>query len=140
MMSNKQITMKRLQKEEISLDKDPIPGVFVKRESFLNFHFCIYGLDEPYKGGYYYGLLQLHENYPFAAPKLFFYTRSGRFETDLSICTSFTHYHQESWTSAWNVRSLIIATISFMTSEEPSYGCRNDPASMRKKYAENSLK
>ena len=88
----------------------------VKRDGFLNFYFCIYDLDDPYKGGFYYGLLQLHENYPFSAPKLFFYTKSGRFEVHMSICTSFTSYHQESWTSAWNVRSLILGTISFMTS------------------------
>lgn len=110
----------------MQLRRDPLTNVLVKRDGILDFHFVIYNLDGDYKNGFYYGLLQLHENYPFAAPKLFFYTPSGRFELNMPICTSFTHYHQESWTSAWNVRSLLLGTVSFMTSDEASYGCRND--------------
>jgi len=67
------------------------------------------------------------------------YTPNGRYEVNMAICTSFTNYHQESWTSAWNVRSLIQATISFMHSNEPSYGCKSDPSDMRKKNARDSL-
>jgi ubiquitin-conjugating enzyme E2 J2 len=73
------------------------------------------------------------------APNLIFYTPNGRFQTNKPICTSFTSYHQESWTSAWNVRTLILATISFMYSEEPSYGCNTDTDDLRKQYAKNSL-
>ena len=54
----------------------------------------------------------------------------------MPICTSFTSYHQESWTSAWNVRTLIQGTISFMLSEDGSYGCRHDGTAVRKQYAE----
>jgi ubiquitin-protein ligase len=132
--------MQRLMKEQAMLDREPIPNALVTREGHLNFHFCLHDLDGPYAGGIYHGLFELHENYPFNAPKLFFFTPSGRFETNLPICTSFTNYHQETWTSAWNVRSLVLATISFMYSEEPSYGCRNDPESVRRQYAENSKK
>jgi ubiquitin-conjugating enzyme E2 J2 len=57
----------------------------------------------------------------------------------MAICTSFTNYHQESWTSAWNVRSLIQATISFMYANEPSYGCKQDSSVIRKKNARDSL-
>ena len=57
----------------------------------------------------------------------------------MPICTSFTNYHQESWTSAWNVRTLILATISFMYSDEPSYGCRQDSHEARVGMARSSL-
>ena len=57
----------------------------------------------------------------------------------MPVCTSFTNYHQESWTSAWNVRTLILATISFMYSEEPSYGCMTLSKEQREKFARHSL-
>lgn len=105
----------------------------------MNFYFIIYNLEDEYKDGFYYGLLEMHENYPFGAPKLFFYTPSGRFEIDTPICTSFTNYHPESWTSAWNIRSLLLATVSFMTSNEGAYGCRSDSTEMKIRYAKKSL-
>lgn len=115
-MNSQHLTTVRLHKEEIKLQMDPIPNAIVVREGYLNFHFCLYHLDSPYSEGIYHGLLELHENYPFAAPKLLFYTPNGRFQTNIPICTSFTNYHQESWTSAWNIRTLILGTISFMLS------------------------
>jgi ubiquitin-conjugating enzyme E2 J2 len=113
-------------------------NALVSRVGMLDFHFCLYGLEGAYRGGFYHGLLQLHENYPFRAPKLFFYTPSGRFEINTPICTSFTHFHQETWTSAWNIRTLIVATISFMYTEEPSFGCRTDSEEDRRKFARQS--
>lgn len=139
MQSNRTIKLRRLEKEEQQLINDPIANALVKREGVLNFHFVIYNLEGEYKGGFYHGLLELHENYPFAAPKLYFYTPSGRFELNMPICTSFTNYHQESWTSAWNVRSLLLGTISFMTSNEASYGCKNDTQEERQRLAAASL-
>lgn len=138
-MQVKKLTLQRLMKEEAALEREPIPNALVTRKGVLNFHFCLHDLEGPYAGGFYHGLLELHENYPFAAPKLIFYTPSGRFDVNLPICTSFTNYHQESWTSAWNVRTLILATISFMYSEEPSYGCRQDSNETRVRYAKSSL-
>ena len=32
------------------------------------------------------------------------------------ICTTFTNYHKESWSTAWNVETMILATISFFQS------------------------
>lgn len=96
-------------------------------------------MDAPYQNGFYFGLLKLHENYPFAAPQLFFYTPNGRFEIDTAICASFTSHHQESWTSAWNVRSLLIAIVSFMNSEEATFGCRKDSFSIRSVLAKKSM-
>jgi ubiquitin-conjugating enzyme E2 J2 len=139
-MQVQKLTQMRLQKEEASLDREPLANALVARDGMLNFHFCLYNLEGPYEGGFYHGLLELHENYPFMAPKLIFYTPNGRFDTNIPICTSFTNYHQETWTSAWNVRTLILATVSFMYSEEPSYGCRTEPDSVRKDYAANSIR
>jgi ubiquitin-conjugating enzyme E2 J2 len=129
------LTMLRLQKETADLAKTPLENAIVERVGNLNFHFCLHSLHPPYAGGLYHGLLELHENYPLRAPKLYFFTPSGRFEVNTPICTSFTHFHQETWTSAWNVRTLILATISFMYAEEPSYGCRSDSEIVRRTLA-----
>jgi ubiquitin-conjugating enzyme E2 J2 len=111
----------------------------VAREGVLNFHFCIYGLDGAYAGGFYHGLLQLSEEYPFAPPKLLFFTPSGRFEVNKPICTSFTNYHKETWASTWNVRTMVLATISFMNSEEPGAGYLGNSYLSRKQYARESM-
>ena len=116
-MQAQKLTLMRLQKEEAGLTRESLPNAIVVRDGLLNFHFCLYNLEGHYAEGFYHGVLELHENYPFMAPKLIFFTPNGRFDINMTICTSFTNYHQESWTSAWNVRTLILATISFMYSE-----------------------
>lgn len=113
---NKRITDIRIQKELQSIEKEPIPSVLLRRENHLVFHFVFYNLDEEYKSGFYHGLLELPEDYPFSPPKISFLTNNGRFEVGKSICTSFTHYHKETWSSSWNIRTILMAMISFMYS------------------------
>ena len=79
MSKNTKLVLLRLQKEESKLLAEPIEQSWVAREGVLNFHFCLYGLDGAYSGGYYHGVLQLSEEYPFAPPQLLFFTPSGRF-------------------------------------------------------------
>jgi ubiquitin-conjugating enzyme E2 J2 len=116
MSGSKKLVLLRLEKEEKRMRDDPLEQAWVAREGVLNFHFCIHGLDGPYEGGFYHGVLELSEDYPFAPPKLMLFTPSGRFEISKPICTTFTNFHKESWTSSWTVRTMITATISFMTS------------------------
>lgn len=111
------LTFVRLQKEEQKLLKNPLAHAVIRRKGALNFHFVLLGLDGDYSGGYYHGVLELAEDYPFSPPKLKFYTPSGRFEVDTPICTTFTNFHRETWSTAWNVESMVLATISFMQSE-----------------------
>jgi ubiquitin-conjugating enzyme E2 J2 len=68
-----------------------------------------------------------------------FFTPSGRFEVSKPICTTFTNFHKESWTSGWNVRTMVLATISFMTSEEYGAGSLNNNSLTRINYAKNSM-
>jgi hypothetical protein len=46
----------RLQKEEASLNREPIPNALVTRDGHLNFYFLLHDLDGPYEGGLYHGL------------------------------------------------------------------------------------
>lgn len=93
-MSNRNLTIVRLEKEEQKILKNPIKNCLIRRKGALHFHFCIYGLDGDYEGGYYHGVLELASNYPFAPPVLKFFTPSGRFEPHKPICTTFTNYHK----------------------------------------------
>lgn len=101
-------------REEQQLQKDPIEFAVVRRKDNLKFHFCLFGLDDDYRSGYYHGVLILPEEYPFSPPELRFFTPSGYFETDKAICTTFTNYHKETWSALWSVESMVLGTISFM--------------------------
>jgi hypothetical protein len=57
MSGNKKLVILRLQKEEKRLHDEPLDQAWVAREGLLNFHFCIYGLDSSYSGGFYHGVL-----------------------------------------------------------------------------------
>ena len=138
-MPNQKLVLVRLQKEEKRLEEDPIPNILVKRKGVLDFHFVLYGMDGDYSGGFYHGLLSLSEDYPFSPPNLKFFTPSGRFETNKSICTTFTDFHKETWTSAWNVRTMLLGTQSFMVSGEGGYGSMSSFSGSKRKYASQSL-
>jgi ubiquitin-conjugating enzyme E2 J1 len=94
MAKNNKLVLLRLEKEEAKLHNEPLDQAWVARKGVLDFHFCIHDLDGQYTGGFYHGVLQLSEEYPFAPPKLLLFTPSGRFEVNKPICTSFTNYHK----------------------------------------------
>ena len=111
----------------------------VAQQDLLNFHFCFYGLEEEYSQGFYHGLLELPEDYPFSPPKIKFFTNNGRFEVGKSICTTFTHYHKETWSSTWNIRNILTAMISFMYSQERGIGGVFETPARRRQLAAKSL-
>lgn len=88
------LTLRRIEKEEQEIISDPVPNVLIARRNTFEFHFCFYGLDHPYDGGFYHGVLNLHSNYPFEPPTIMMLTPSGRFDICKPICTSFTNYHR----------------------------------------------
>jgi ubiquitin-conjugating enzyme E2 J2 len=96
-------------------------------------------LEEDFADGYYHGVLELPEDYPFSPPKIRFFTQNGRFEVGKSICTTFTHYHKETWSSSWNIRTIITALISFMYANEKGIGGIFDSLTRRKNLAKKSL-
>jgi hypothetical protein len=48
LMSNRNLTIVRLEKEEQKILKNPIKNCLIRRKGALHFHFCIYGLDGDY--------------------------------------------------------------------------------------------
>lgn len=52
---------------------------------------------------------------------------------------SFTHYHAESWSSAWNIEKMLLATISFMNTNEDTTGSIRCGDYQRRRFAKMSI-
>ena len=109
-------------------------------ENPLVWYFVIFGLDDDYKGGYYFGKVVCPENYPATPPYIMISTNNGCFEQNEKICLSITDYHPESWNPAWNVTHIIIGCISFWLQDEETAGSlyyweENDKTFHRQKAA-----
>ena len=94
-----------------------------KEDNILIWYFIVYDLkDTPFENGIYFGKITLPKEYPLKPPDFVFYTPNGRFETYKKICTSFSAYHQESYTSTWNILTMMEGLISFMTDTSENKG------------------
>ena len=134
------ITLLRLEREEKELMENTIDNILVSRVSTFEFHFCFFGMEEPYTGGVYHGVLILSENYPFEPPNIKMLTPSGRFQVDAPICTSFTAFHKESWSMVWTIKTLLLGFYSFMLEKHPGIGSIYElPTPQIKKLASESL-
>ena len=115
---------KRINKEILLYKKENFtyPNLIIQpTENLHEWYFIIYDLkDTDYEYGVYLGIIILPEHYPFKAPDFKFLTKNGRFELNKKICTSFTGFHQEEYSPAWNISSLCSALISFMTDSDIS--------------------
>jgi ubiquitin-conjugating enzyme E2 J2 len=119
--------MKRLNKEILMYQKEnfSFPNLLLryKEDDILTWYFIVHDLQEtPFEGGMYFGKVLLNEQYPLKPPNFIFLTPNGRFETDKKICTTFSAYHQETYTSTWNIMSMMEGMISFMTDIDPDGG------------------
>jgi ubiquitin-conjugating enzyme E2 J2 len=135
---------KRINKEISLYQKEDFkfPNLIL-RPNYNNLHewyFIVYDLkDTDYESGIYYGKVDLPHEYPLKPPKFQFRTPNGRFDTNKSICTTFSNYHQDTYTSTWNVMSMMEGMISFMTEESNGIGSINSTSSQRQVIAKNSL-
>jgi len=96
------------------------PNLIVKPSEDLHvWYFIIHGLiDTDYQDGMYIGKVLLPDKYPFSPPDFIFLTESGRFEINKKICTSFTGFHQDLYSPSWNISSMLIGLVSFMTDSQ----------------------
>jgi ubiquitin-protein ligase len=56
--------------------------------------------------------------YPHSPPIIKTLSNTGRWITNNNICTTFTHYHSESWTPTWTIRKIIVALTSCVSDPE----------------------
>ncbi|XP_066325865.1 probable ubiquitin-conjugating enzyme E2 33 [Miscanthus floridulus] len=98
--------LKRLQKEDHTLCKEPPPQIVARPlpNDILEWHYVLEGSKgTPIEGGYYYGKLKFPPDYPFKPPSICMTTPSGRFAPHKRICMSMSDFHPESWNPMWSV-------------------------------------
>lgn len=102
-------------------------------------HYIITGPeDTPYHGGQYWGTLMFPPNYPFAPPAIRMHTPSGRFQPSTRLCLSISDFHPKSFNPAWEVSTILIGLLSFMTSDEMTTGSISASTVERKHLAASS--
>jgi len=77
-------------------------------------------------------------NYPFAPPAIRMHTPSGRFQPSTRLCLSISDFHPRSFNPAWEVSTILIGLLSFMTSEEMTTGSVSATEAERKYHAARS--
>jgi ubiquitin-conjugating enzyme E2 J1 len=129
---------RRLINEQKKVNDTKSPHFFVAplANNMFEWHFTIRGAKgTDYEGGLYHGKITLPDEYPFKAPDLTFLNQNGRFETNKNVCLSITSYHNESWTPAWNIITIIEAVGAFFLVEESGIGYTNPGSGKRKELA-----
>jgi ubiquitin-conjugating enzyme E2 J1 len=89
----------------------------------------------------YFGKVELPNEYPLKAPDFYFHTPNGRFELNRKICTTFSSFHNNEYTSTWNIRSMMNGMISFMTDRDPELGIGslNSDDQTKQQYAQHTM-
>ncbi|KAI0129820.1 ubiquitin-conjugating enzyme [Xylariales sp. AK1849] len=129
---------KRLTREYKTISQNPPPYITAHPSdaNILEWHYIITGPeDTPYYGGQYWGTLVFPPNYPFAPPAIRMHTPSGRFQPSTRLCLSISDFHPKSFNPAWEVSTILIGLLSFMTSEEMTTGSVSSTEQDRKNIA-----
>ncbi|KAK5654335.1 hypothetical protein OQA88_7513 [Cercophora sp. LCS_1] len=132
---------KRLTREYKSISENPPPYITAhpSESNILEWHYIITGPENtPYHGGQYWGTLIFPANYPFAPPAIRMHTPSGRFQPSTRLCLSISDFHPKSFNPAWEVSTILIGLLSFMTSEEMTTGSVGGTEAERKFFAARS--
>ncbi|EHK44041.1 uncharacterized protein TrAtP1_008510 [Trichoderma atroviride] len=132
---------KRLTREYKTISENPPPYITAhpSEANILEWHYIITGPeDTPYHGGQYWGTLVFPPNYPFAPPAIRMHTPSGRFQPSTRLCLSISDFHPKSFNPAWEVSTILIGLLSFMTSDEMTTGSVSTSSAERKFLASRS--
>ena len=86
-------------------------------------YYVIWGFENQYQNGYYFGKVTCPQDYPAKAPTITLLTHNGRFtlQTD-GICLSISNHHPESWNPAWKVNQQVLGLQTFWHGGEGTYG------------------
>lgn len=125
-------------------DNFKFPNLILRynENDLLKWYFIVYDLkDTEFENGIYFGKIILPSEYPLRPPDFIFITPNGRFQTEKKICTTFSAYHQETYTSTWNILTMMEGMISFMTDLKPDIGLGSMESTTedKKQFANSSL-
>ncbi|KAK3072304.1 Ubiquitin-conjugating enzyme E2 6 [Teratosphaeriaceae sp. CCFEE 6253] len=129
---------KRLTREYAALAAHPVEYITAhpSESNILEWHYILTGPPAtPYHGGQYWGTLVFPPDYPFAPPAIRMHTPSGRFRPSERLCLSISDFHPKSFNPAWEVSTILLGVLSFMTSEEMTTGSVSATEAQRKEMA-----
>ncbi|KAL3823205.1 hypothetical protein ACHAXA_003484 [Cyclostephanos tholiformis] len=125
---------------ELSIDPSDQYHAAPLENDMFEWHFTIRGAkDTDFAGGTYHGRILLPPEYPLKPPDIIFMTPSGRFETNVKVCLSFSAHHPELWQPAWGIRLILEALIGFLpTPADGAIGSLDWTSKERKRLASES--
>nr|POF13139.1 ubiquitin-conjugating enzyme e2 6 [Quercus suber] len=129
---------KRLTREYASITSNPPPYIQAhpSESNILEWHYILTGPPStPYENGQFWGTLTFPPDYPFAPPAIRMHTPSGRFRCNERLCLSISDFHPKSFNPAWEVSTILLGVLSFMTSEEMTTGSVSATETERKAFA-----
>jgi ubiquitin-conjugating enzyme E2 J2 len=129
---------KRLTREYATISQNPPDYILAhpSEENILEWHYVLTGPpNTPYEGGQYWGTLVFPPDYPFAPPAIRMHTPSGRFRCSERLCLSISDFHPKSFNPAWEVSTILLGVLSFMTSEEMTTGSISATPAERRAHA-----
>ncbi|GAB1225969.1 hypothetical protein ENUP19_0271G0001 [Entamoeba nuttalli] len=130
-----------IEMKQCQLQKDPLIIQRFDPNNILNCYYIFIGpKDTPYEGGMYFGKVTLPFDYPFRPPSIEMFTPSGRFKPNQKICISISNFHPETWSPSYNVFSVLMGLLSFMTGTDCGVGSFNDSDSKKRQYAKDSIR
>jgi len=132
---------KRLTREYKTISENPPPYITAhpSENNILEWHYLLTGPpDTPYTDGQYWGTLHFPPEYPFKPPAIRMITPSGRFQPATRLCLSISDFHPKSFNPAWEVSTILIGLLSFMTSEEMTTGSVRASDAERRIFAQRS--
>lgn len=135
------LTTPQLTREYKAITTNPPPYITAhpSEKNILEWHYLLTGPPAtPYEGGQYWGTLVFPPDYPFKPPAIRMMTPSGRFQTSTRLCLSISDFHPKSFNPAWEVSTILIGLLSFMTSEEMTTGSIPGTERERKLLAQSS--
>lgn len=131
----------RLLKEYAKIQANPPPYIVAhpSESNILEWHYILTGPPEtPYHNGQYWGTLIFPNDYPFAPPAIRMHTPSGRFQPSTRLCLSISDFHPKSYNPAWEVSTILIGLMSFMTSDEMTTGSVSGTPAERQGYSQRT--
>jgi len=138
------ICVKRLTKELMGLQKDPIrsPKITVapNEDNLLEIHYVIEGCsDTAFEYGVYHGKLVFTKEYPMKPPSVIMMTPNGRFTPNRRLCLSMSDFHPETWNPIWGISTILTGLYSFMIESSPTLGSIETTKATKRTLAFRSL-
>lgn len=137
------IQRKRFNNELKKINNEPLGYItaYPKPDDPFTWYILVVGQKgTDYEGGHFIGVIQHGRSYPDTPPSYTMLTPNGRFEVNKKICTSNSSFHPESWSSSWNIITILIGFYSIWIDDRDSGLAHiHSPKEIRQTFASQSI-